>query len=143
MLSNPKIAIASGTLKLSELGEILPWLSDAMAEQFYGWLWHTDANHCFTYLSQSVRQFAGRDVEWHLGKTRQELGNVRTDDAAAAPWIAPLERRELFGPLEFSRFQGARVVKFVTMGHPTFDGLGRFKGYRGLALAVASMNAPQ
>ena len=69
-----------------------------VAEILRGWIWETDENHRFTYLSDSIQRFAGRSPEWHYGKTRKELGNLSADHEKNKIYLGQLERREKFGP---------------------------------------------
>ena len=57
-----------------------------------GWVWETDSEHRFTYMSPSVARFAGKPPEWHYGKTRQELGNMSVRTADGQSWIDQLGR---------------------------------------------------
>lgn len=124
-------------LPANEFATLLPWIDDNMAEEAGGWLWQTDEQHRFVYMSPGVARIAGRPVDWHYGRTRQELGNVSLGSSEAAEWLRVLDRRELFGPLEFVRFEHGRVVRMRTLGYPVIDRLGRFRGYRGIAFRVS------
>lgn len=122
----------------SELFSLLPWIDDGMAEQAGGWLWQSDQHHRFFHLSPGVARIVGRPADWHYGKTREELGNISVHSSpAAAEWLAQLERREPFGPFEFTRHQGDRVVRLRTLGIPVSDWRGQFRGYRGIAFEVS------
>ena len=70
-----------------------------------GWVWETDEEYRFTYMSDSVVSFTGRPPEWHYGHTREELGNC-----VVSAEEAELARRQLaecdpFGPFEYQRRQ--------------------------------------
>ena len=115
---------------------------ERLAEHLRGWLWRTDAAHRFTYMSPSVRAFAGRAPEWHYGRTRQELGNINVHDPAAGVWLAEVEQGGRFGPLDFVRCQDGRLVWMRTIGAPVLDGRGLVKGYAGIAFEVPQGAAP-
>ena len=43
------------------------------AETSADWLWEMDEDLRFTWFSDSVREVAGVEPEWHYGKTREDL----------------------------------------------------------------------
>ena len=101
-----------------------------------GWLWETDAEHRFTFMSDSVAEFAGKPPEWHYGKTRQDLGNHSSHDAGSRLLAEQLAAREPLGPFEVRRFQNGTMIWMRTMGLPRFDADGHFLGYQGIAYNV-------
>lgn len=101
-----------------------------------GWVWETDADHRFTYMSPSVERFAGKRPEWHYGKTRQELGNHSVQTADGDSWLDQLKARTSFGPVDFIRYQNGTALHMRTIGHPQFDADGTFTGYIGVAFQV-------
>lgn len=103
-----------------------------------GWIWETDKDHRFTYMSDSVARFAGRPPEWHYGKTRQELGNLNPNVEEHKKYLAQLEAREMFGPIDFVRYQNGIQLWMRTIGLPQFDENGVFTGYCGLAFDVTA-----
>ena len=110
---------------------------ETATEILRGWIWETDAEHRFTYLSDSVARFAGRPPEWHYGKTRQDLGNLNPSNAEHQHYIRQLETKSMFGPIEFVRYQNGVQLWMRTVGMPQFDAEGRFTGYCGLAFDVS------
>lgn len=103
-----------------------------------GWIWETDEHHRFTYLSDSVARFAGRPPEWHYGKTRQELGNLNPNVEEHQKYLAQLEAREMFGPIDFVRYQNGIQLWMRTIGLPQFDKDGVFTGYCGIAFDITA-----
>lgn len=103
-----------------------------------GWIWETDINHRFTYMSDSVARFAGRPPEWHYGKTRQELGNLNPNVEEHKRHLAQLDAKEMFGPIDFVRYQNGVQLWMRTVGLPQFDVNGQFKGYCGIAFDVTA-----
>ncbi|MGE3918156.1 MAG: PilZ domain-containing protein, partial [Hyphomicrobiaceae bacterium] len=101
-----------------------------------GWVWETDAEHRFVYMSPSVERYAGKPPEWHYGKTRQELGNTSVSTADGCPWTEQLAAREPFGPVDFIRYQDGHALWMRTMGEPQFDADGAFTGYIGIAFEL-------
>lgn len=96
------------------------------------WVWETDAEHRFTYMSPSVNRFSGRAPEWHYGRTREELGSVGVDDVEWEAFRHLLEQCRRFGPVEFRRVDGDCTYWIRTAGDPLFDSEGAFLGYRGV-----------
>ena len=125
-----------------------PCVSDAAARELQrlttlteilrGWIWETDAEHRFTYLSDSVTRFAGRPPEWHYGKTRDQLGNLNIESGQHQKYLRQLEAREKFGPIDFVRYQDGQQVWLRTIGLPQFDAAGGFTGYCGVAFEVTA-----
>jgi PAS domain-containing protein len=76
---------------------------DAVTAILRGWIWETDAEHRFTFMSESVTRFSGHSPEWHYGKTRQQLGNLCPNNAEHQKFIRQLEMHEMFGPADFVR----------------------------------------
>ncbi len=95
------------------------------------WLWETDADHRFTYVSD----FNQGDLvtEQILGKTRWELGGV--EPGCNAHWkahVADLEARRPFRDFEYRSTAAAWCQRYLSIsGMPVFDVHGVFKGYRG------------
>ncbi len=104
-----------------------------------GWLWQTDAEHRFTYMSQSVREITGVDPEWHYGQSRRNFGIPESVSPEA--WqahLATLDRHEPFSGFVFRR-RGPDGDKWMkTSGRPFFDADGAFLGYRGVAMDVTA-----
>lgn len=102
------------------------------------WMWETDAEHRFVWMSPNVEELTGVPPEWHYGKTRLELMAPSTDPAVMAEHLAVLSRREPFRDLEFLRRGPNGDTWLSTSGVPVFDQQGRFQGYRGVARVVTA-----
>ena len=109
-----------------------------VTEILKGWVWETDAEHRFTYLSDSVSKHAGKPPAWHYGRTRRELGNLNQDDAGHQAYLSQIEAREKCGPLDFVRYPDGKPVWFRTIGLPQFDANGTFTGHCGLVFEVTA-----
>jgi PAS domain S-box-containing protein len=96
------------------------------------WLWETDAEHRFTYLSENIRAF-GQDPKKRLGRTRMEL--AADAGAETEKWVehrALLDRHEPFRDFVYRRKVGNDPEAFISVsGKPIFDTEGNFVGYRG------------
>lgn len=100
-----------------------------------GWLWETDGDGRFTYMTGSIRQLTGVSPETNYGKTRREL----SDGALSAETIAAMERLvQARQPIEGLEYQYAPAGNawMRTCGKSLYDESGRFLGYRGIAYSV-------
>ena len=107
-------------------------------ELLRGWVWETDAEHRFTFVGDTVRTLAGRQPDWHYGKTREELGDFPASAADAEQVARRLAAREAFGPILFRRQQDHDCIWTRVMGKPIFEAGGTFTGYRGLAFDITT-----
>jgi len=103
-----------------------------------GWVWETDANGRFTYMSDSVLHFSGRPAEWHYGKTREDLGNYVANPESLEDIREKVAAGEPFGPVEYQRIQNGQPFWMRTRGLPMFDNHGNLKGYRGVAYDITT-----
>jgi PAS domain S-box-containing protein len=103
------------------------------------WLWESDPDHRFTYISESARRF-GHEPSAILGRTRAEV--AAPSDRDRAKWdqhMAVLDRHEPFRDFVYTRDIEPGVEKIVSVsGNPVFDTPGRFLGYRGTARDVTA-----
>lgn len=109
-------------------------LSD-MAKAVRGWLWETDAQGRFQFMSDSIQELTGVPPEANYGKTRRELAG----GSHSAENIAEIERLEAARlPIEGFEYQYAPAGNawMRISGNPFFDSSGRFCGYRGFAYNV-------
>ncbi len=114
------------------------------ADQIGGWFWEMDAELRFTYVTKSIKKYAGIDRENLYGKTRDEIGGPDTIDGAT--WLSHLEllrRREPFEDFRFMRAGAADVQWMSTSGHPVFGPYGEFRGYRGVGKDITAEVAAQ
>ncbi|MDX2156837.1 MAG: PilZ domain-containing protein [Hyphomicrobiaceae bacterium] len=108
-----------------------------------GWIWETDAEHRFTYMSPSVERFDGRKPDWHYGRTRQQLGNMSERTADGQSWVDQLAGRRSFGPVDFVLHRNGTMFRMRTVGHPQFGVDGSFTGYIGVAFEVPQGSKPE
>ncbi|HVH76445.1 MAG TPA: PAS-domain containing protein [Stellaceae bacterium] len=98
------------------------------------WLWETDEQHRFCYVSEGVRAFGFTTGPGSLlGRTRLEIAvDAGTDAEKWRQHHALLDRHEPFRDFVFTwkNPAGAEGVACVS-GDPVFDAAGRFLGYRG------------
>ncbi|MGA8400258.1 MAG: ATP-binding protein [Stellaceae bacterium] len=103
------------------------------------WLWETDAEHRFTYLSENVQKL-GANPSQYLGKTRFECaGDIETDPEKWRAHCEALTRHEPFQNFVYRRegsIGGANTAS--VSGVPLFDAKGQFTGYRGTARDITA-----
>lgn len=136
------VGVGKTAVSAEELAR-MPLRLDVVTSIIGGWVWETDAEHRFVYMSPSVERYAGKSPEWHYGKTRQELGNMNVRTADGGSWLAQLEARSSFGPVDFIRYQNGHALMMRTIGHPQFDAEGNFTGYIGIAFEITGDSAPE
>ena len=101
------------------------------------WLWETDAEHRFTWLSPNVKDLVGVPPEWHYGKTRREIMAPGVDPELIEAHWQVLEAHLPFRDLEYLRRGPDGDVWSSTSGVPVFDEAGRFQGYRGVGRNIS------
>jgi diguanylate cyclase (GGDEF)-like protein/PAS domain S-box-containing protein len=101
------------------------------------WLWETDTEHRFTWLSPNVRDLIGVPPEWHYGKTRREIMSPGVDPELIEAHWQILEAHLPFRDLEYLRRGPDGDVWLSTSGVPVFDEAGGFQGYRGVGRNVS------
>lgn len=103
------------------------------AESSSDWLWETDQNHRFTYISEGFRRLVNQEPSFILGHSRIDL---RADPhETPARWQAHLDdlrhHRPFRGFCYTMRLPDGRTRYLSVSGTPIFDENGRFHGYRG------------
>lgn len=102
------------------------------AEASSDWLWETDQNHRFIYMSPRVSDVTGVPVEFHIGKTREELAGETISTPKWQAFLAKLENHEEFKRFEYARKGPNGRMQYLNIsGVPIFDRNGNFTGYRG------------
>ena len=129
----------------AELGQVAQALrkSEARFRDFAtitsDWLWETDPQNRFTYVSESIRRF-GQNPDHTIGHTRFEM--IAETDRDPEKWEehrAMLERRTPFRDFVYTRkFMGDREQIVSISGIPVFDDSDTFVGYRGTARDVTA-----
>ena len=109
------------------------------AEASSDWLWETDADHVFTYMSDGIRRL-GIDPATRIGKRRWDLGDeaLRADPAMRAH-METLARHEPFRDFVYKmRVPGEDGFWLAVSGKPQHDAAGKFVGYRGAAREISA-----
>ena len=115
------------------------------AEAAADWLWETDAEHRFTFISERNPSVPGASSELELGNTREAQFLEGGGDPRL--WESHAERLRAHKPFrEFEFVQrfpdgGERTISMS--GRPVFDDNGRFVGYRGASRDMSEQRAAQ
>ena len=104
-----------------------------IAESLADWIWETDDQGRYTYVSEQVEEilgYPGRDI---LGKTPFELMAPRQQGKEQNLFAEKMTKREPFRKLlHLSLRKDGRPVAMLSSGKPIFDQDGLFAGYRGV-----------
>ncbi|MGX5775012.1 EAL domain-containing protein [Methylorubrum zatmanii] len=103
----------------------------------FDWLWETDAEDCYRYLSAGAERFLGRPPESMIGLPRASFA-WQEDAAALAAYREALAARTGFRELIFVyRHPDGTPRWFEISGSPHVSPEGTFLGYRGVGSDVS------
>ena len=105
------------------------------------WVWETDAELRFSWLSQNYQAATGIDPADVLGRFRFDfLNQVLNGDRSGAAHLADLQAHRPFRDFVHELRGGRADCRWIlTSGFPRFDGEGRFAGYRGIGRNVTAL----
>ncbi|MCP4328598.1 MAG: PAS domain S-box protein [Alphaproteobacteria bacterium] len=99
------------------------------------WLWETDSDSRFTYVSDDISKIGGEDPSELVGKKMWDTFRSRSSDSADRP--APpieIEQCERFEEFDVGWKDGTGDIGVLSLSAtPVFDDEGEFVGYRGTA----------
>lgn len=97
------------------------------------WLWETDTQNRFTYVSDGIRRLLGLDPDQIIGRTRSELQAIPYDETKRwETYLATLRARRPFRNFTYRILDGSGQERIHSIsGTPIFDNNGVFGGYRG------------
>lgn len=102
------------------------------------WIWETDAELRFSWLSPTYQAATGIDPADVLGRFRFDFLNQGNHSAAAH--LEDLQARRPFRDFVYELKGGGADCRWVlTSGFPRFDGEGKFAGYRGIGRNVTAL----
>lgn len=104
-----------------------------LVETIDDWIWETDENLCYTYVSPKVKDILGYESEELITKTPFDL--MEPEEAERIKNVASdiVMNKKSFKRLEnYNIHKDGRHVCLETSGVPIFDDAGYFKGYRGV-----------
>ncbi|MBZ9726668.1 PAS domain-containing protein [Mesorhizobium sp. CO1-1-11] len=105
------------------------------------WIWETDAELRFSWLSQDYQAATGIDPAMVLGRFRFDfLNQVLKGNRGAAAHLEDLQAHRPFRDFVYELKGGRPDCRWVlTSGFPRFDSEGKFVGYRGLGRNVTAL----
>jgi len=108
------------------------------------WIWETDAELRFSWLSESYQSVTGIDPATALGKFRFDfLESSARGDERAARHLEDLQAHRPFRDFVYApRGAKAECAWIAITGFPRYDARGAFIGYRGIGRNITSMVAP-
>ena len=104
------------------------------------WLWQTDAEGRFIWLSAEVEKYMGRKPEAHYGKLRVQEVIAARQDLDKEPWRSHLETLRSRQPFRDFRYRSSAAAGprwLRASGVPYFAADGMFLGYRGSATDIS------
>jgi len=110
----------------------------ALVESGCDWVWESDTQHRFTWLSAGYEQHTGIAAAKVLGRTRFDfLKHVSIDSDTVAAHRADLEAHRPFRDFVYELYDAREDCRWISSsGSPRFDAAGVFQGYRGVARNV-------
>ncbi|TPL87144.1 PAS domain-containing protein [Mesorhizobium sp. B2-3-12] len=105
------------------------------------WIWETDAELRFSWLSQGYQAATGIDPAAVLGRFRFDfLSQVLKGKRDASAHLEDLQARRPFRDFVYELKGGRADCRWVlTSGFPRFDDEGKFSGYRGIGRNVTAL----
>jgi PAS domain S-box-containing protein len=95
------------------------------------WVWETDSDHRYTYVSPRLIEHTGLPLEHWLNATRFDTLALAHDREAVEAHIQDILAHRPFCDLEYWIDRPTGLHCFQTSGKPKFDAAGKFLGYRG------------
>ncbi len=107
------------------------------------WMWETDADLKFSWLSKNYQEATGIDPRKVLGHFRFDfLKQVSQGSKNAAAHLEDLQARRPFNDFVYELKGGRKDCRWVsTTGYPRRDADGNFLGYRGIGRNVTALSA--
>ena len=107
------------------------------------WVWETDSDDRFVFLSGRLRQLSGEEPKRTMGRKRRELRLADDHDDANWAWYASvIERRQPYRDFEFLYRDAGEELRWARVhGRPVFDSENRFVGYRGTGRDITAERA--
>ncbi len=105
------------------------------------WLWETDADHRFVWLSPNCSRLTGSNPEDYIGRSRVELFKRSSDQTELARrHLDDLAHHRPFNDFVYRHVrEDGKAVWLCVGGRPCFDKSGRFTGYQGSTAHVSAM----
>ncbi|GLS39537.1 histidine kinase [Mesorhizobium tianshanense] len=138
----PRKAAARGGDAPSSAGD--PDTSEALRELVEAgsdWIWESDAELRFSWLSENYRAATGIDPASVIGRFRFDfLKQVVSGSRSAAAHLEDLQAHRPFRDFVYELKGGRPGCRWVSItGFPRFDAEGKFAGYRGIGRNVTML----
>lgn len=102
------------------------------------YIWETDAEGIYRFLTRPIEDILGQPVEKLLGHTPFEFMPEDEQQRVGEFFRNAASRQETFRGLEHcSRHSNGQIVWQLVSGLPTFDAMGELQGYRGVAMDIS------
>jgi PAS domain S-box-containing protein len=109
------------------------------AEIASDWLWETDTEFHYTFVSANVAQGSGSPASYYLGKARGDPATLGVDAATAREFMKDMEARRPFRNQVSERRRADGTLWYGrTSGNPVYAADGSFVGYRGTSTDVTA-----
>ena len=107
------------------------------------WIWETDAELRFSWLSENYETVSGISPDKVLGRFRFDfLKQASSGSKTAAAHLEDLQARRPFRNFVYEMKDGREDCRWISItGYPRFDAEGGFAGYRGIASNVTGVAA--
>ena len=113
-------------------------------ETISDWVWETDENGVYTYVSPKVRELLGYEPQEILGKTPFDLMSPVEASRVKARFSQIAQNEEAFDcVVNVYQHRDGREVIIETSGVPILDSEGNWKGYRGVDRDVSQREYQQ
>src|ERR1700691_3790003 len=109
------------------------------AEAASDWLWETDKDHRFVYISERFTEWTGADIADYLGRNRLEMAAATADMAAVRRHMEDFAAHRPFRDFVYSISTPTGIQHLRISRQPRFDPDGSFAGYRGTSSDVTEM----
>jgi PAS domain S-box-containing protein len=104
------------------------------------WLWETDAEHRFVYISERFTDWTGAKVSDYLGRNRLETAaSDKADKDAICRHMQDFAEHKPFRDFVYPISAPTGIRYLRVSGRPRFDAKGDFAGYRGTASDVTDI----
>ncbi|MGA4553920.1 sensor domain-containing protein [Methylorubrum aminovorans] len=111
---------------------------EELARIAFDWLWATDAEDRFSYISPGAERLLGRPPKSLIGRARETLAG---EEANLAPYRETIAARRPFRELTYVyRHPDGTPRWFEISGRPLFSPEGDFLGYRGVGSDVTEQH---
>ena len=107
------------------------------------WVWTTDVNHKYTFVSQQLVDLTGLPMEHWLNTTRLKVLAEARDPELVSAHIEIIRAHQPFRDLEYWIARPNGMYCFQVSGLPIFDDKGKFAGYRGTGRNITELKTAE